>query len=201
MKTLIIPGLDGSGPGHWQDWWLCRDRNAVLVAQTDWRRPDPHAWAARLVEMVQAHPYSWLVAHSLGAALVARVAAERLDLCVAGALLVAPADTDAGVRLTERIGAFAPMPLAPLPFPATVVASRTDPAMQFRRARMFAAAWGARLVDYGDAGHINAASGFGSWPEGPRLLAELQGRRRRPVDIAPAPARRLVVAARGGAYV
>jgi predicted alpha/beta hydrolase family esterase len=31
MTILIVPGLDGAGPGHWQDWWLNNDPNAVLV--------------------------------------------------------------------------------------------------------------------------------------------------------------------------
>ena len=35
-----------------------------------------------------------------------------------------------------------------------------------RLARTFADAWGATLVPAGDAGHIDAASGHGPWPEG-----------------------------------
>ncbi|MEW9625777.1 alpha/beta hydrolase [Rhodanobacter geophilus] len=34
------------------------------------------------------------------------------------------------------------------------------------------AAWGSERVDIGDAGHVNAASGLGEWPQG---LALLQG--------------------------
>jgi predicted alpha/beta hydrolase family esterase len=36
-----------------------------------------------------------------------------------------------------------------------------------------AEAWGARLVDIGDAGHVNAESNLGEWPAGHRLLVEL----------------------------
>ena len=37
--TLIIPGLYGSGEGHWQRYWL-RDRpDSVLVEQDDWDDP------------------------------------------------------------------------------------------------------------------------------------------------------------------
>ena len=49
-KTLIIPGLGGSGPGHWQDWWLRNDPNAVLVEQANWRRPCVEAWTERLID-------------------------------------------------------------------------------------------------------------------------------------------------------
>ena len=83
----------------------------------------------------------------------------------------------------ELIRAFGPISLAPLPFPATVVASRNDSCMQFRRARSFASAWGAELVDYGYSGHINIAAGFGPWPDGPRLLSDIQRRRRRSAPI------------------
>ncbi len=38
--------------------------------------------------------------------------------------------------------------------------------------RAFAQAWGARCADLGDAGHVDAASGHGAWPEGERWLAE-----------------------------
>jgi hypothetical protein len=35
--------------------------------------------------------------------------------------------------------------------------------------------WGAALVDLGDAGHVNADSGFGPWPEGLELRDALDG--------------------------
>lgn len=176
--TLIIPGLRGSEPGHWQDWWLRNDPNARLVAQRDWHDPRPGDWAGALVEATRADPYCWLVAHSLGAILVANLAAERLDLRVSGALLVAPADIEDASWTPPALRAFGPISLAPLPFPATVVASRNDPFARLPRARALARAWGARFVDYGDAGHINVAAGFGVWPDGPRFLAEIRSRRR-----------------------
>ncbi|MFO1140906.1 MAG: alpha/beta hydrolase [Amaricoccus sp.] len=182
-SVLIVPGLGGSGPGHWQNWWLRSDPAAVLVEQASWRHPALDQWTERLVEAVEAHPYAWIVAHSLGVALVTRLAATRLDLRIAGALLVAPADVERMDDLSEELRGFGPLSLAPLPFPATVVASRTDKWMQFRRARSFANAWGTKLVDYGDAGHINVASGFGPWHDGPRLLAEVQARSSRPPTI------------------
>ena len=180
VKTLIVPGLGGSGPGHWQRWWLKNDPNALLVEQADWHRPSIEAWTERLVEAVIAHPNSLLVAHSLGVPLVTRVGAARLDLRIAGALLVAPADVDETASKTEALRALGPMSEAPLPFPATVVASRNDEYMTFRRARSLAFAWGAELVDYGYAAHINVAAGFGPWPDGPRLLSDVRRRSRGP---------------------
>ena len=40
VKRLIVPGLEGSGEGHWQRWWLTQDPDARIVEQDDWHRPD-----------------------------------------------------------------------------------------------------------------------------------------------------------------
>jgi predicted alpha/beta hydrolase family esterase len=65
------------------------------------------------------------------------------------------------------------MPLCRLPFPTIAVASTNDPAVTFERAQLFAASWGSELVNVGDAGHIEAKSGYGPWPEGHLLLEKL----------------------------
>ena len=120
-----------------------------------------------------------LVAHSLGCALVAH-AARRWPALIAravrAALLVAPADVDSPAHTPPETRGFAPMPLARLPFPATVIASDDDPYVTSVRARRFASAWGADFVGAGTVGHINAASGLGDWPAGRRALAALEAR-------------------------
>ena len=70
---------------------------------------------------------------------------------------------------------FAPIPRARLPFPSIVVASRDDPFSEFARAQALAEAWGSRLVDAGEQGHMNADAGLGPWPAGERLLQALRG--------------------------
>lgn len=99
-------------------------------------------------------------------------------LAVRAALLVAPADVDSPAHTPPETRGFAPMPLARLPFPATVIASADDPYVAIDRARAFAAAWGARFVDGGTVGHINAASGLGDWAAGRRALDALVARAR-----------------------
>ncbi|BBE73296.1 RBBP9/YdeN family alpha/beta hydrolase [Oharaeibacter diazotrophicus] len=166
MHRLVVPGYRGSPAGHWQHDWLRRDPRAVLVDQEDFDRPDLALWLERLEMAVRARPGSLIVAHSLGCVLVAHLAARKPDLPVAGALLVAPADVDRLVHRCSDFLGFAPVPRRPLPFPAIVVASRNDPYAAFDRAAGLADAWGAGLVDLGDAGHVNIASGHGHWPEG-----------------------------------
>jgi len=176
-SIVIIPGLGGSGPEHWQSVWSARMPGCSRVAQHDWDRPDRELWLQGLRHAIEgARGPVVLVAHSLACALVAH-AAQRWPALIAravrGALLVAPADVDSPVHTPPETRGFAPIPLAHLPFTATVVASADDPYVTFARARALAAAWGADFVDAGAIGHINAASRLGDWPAGRRALAAL----------------------------
>ena len=170
---LVLPGLNGSGPSHWQSIWERRHRELQRVEQASWSEPRLGDWTATLERAVRAAPAAViLVAHSLACALVAHWARVGATERVAAALLVAPADVDAIGRVEVR--SFAPMPLEPLPFPSWLVASENDPVVTLDRARGFARAWGARFLEAGPCGHINVASGHGPWPEGEALLAELE---------------------------
>src|SRR5690606_12703555 len=114
-----------------------------------------------------------LVAHSLGCILTAWWAAHSPHARrVQGALLVAPGDVERP-DLAAQIHGWAPIVRQPLPFPAVLVGSRNDPYCSFERAEILAQAWGARFVDLGARGHINAESGLGDWPEGRALLQTL----------------------------
>lgn len=174
---LVLPGLGGSGPEHWQTRWEFLRPRYRRVEQRDWDRPDREAWLAALGAAIEGagEPVA-LVAHSLGCALVAHAAARPWAAKVRAALLVAPADVDSVACTPPETRVFAPMPLGRLPFAATVVASQSDPFVTFARARTFAAAWGAELVDAGARGHLNAASGLGDWPAGHAILEALLAR-------------------------
>ncbi|WP_307719435.1 RBBP9/YdeN family alpha/beta hydrolase [Massilia cavernae] len=111
---------------------------------------------------------------SLACVAVAKWAACGSPLTIAGAFLVAPSDVDAPSYPVEATG-FQPMPMERLPFPTLMVASSNDEYVTIERARAFAAAWGSRLVEIKDAGHINGASGYGEWPEGETMLEEFCG--------------------------
>jgi uncharacterized protein len=172
-RVLILPGLNDSGPAHWQTHWE-RQYGYTRVTQADWDRPARGDWLARLTAAVAAAPEPViLVAHSLGCALVAHFAAQTRESGVAAALLVAPADVEDCARTPDVTRCFAPLTLRPLGFRATVVASQDDSYVALPRARHFAACWGADFVDAGALGHINSESDLGSWPEGHRELERL----------------------------
>lgn len=172
--VLIVPGLGGSGPEHWQTRWESLDMRCVRVEQSDWDAPACGEWITRLEQAVRAAVGEVvLVAHSLGVVLVAHWAAAGSVHKVKGALLVAPPDVESPLRTPVEIRNFAPIPRAPLPFPSIVVASHDDPYACIDCPRQLACAWGSRFVDVGAAGHINADSGLGLWQEGRDLLAQL----------------------------
>jgi len=173
---LIVPGLNGSGEGHWQRHWLADHDEAELVEQADWANPQAGRWLHRLEQAVIARPGAVVVAHSLGSILAARLATSSVAPLVGGALLVAPADIERTSTLHARTYEFGTIPTAPLPFPALVVASRDDIYMSLDKARAVAGSWGAPLVDIGHVGHINVASGFGRWAHGYELARQVADR-------------------------
>lgn len=131
-------------------------------------------WIARLEDVVlSTSAPAVLVAHSLGCMLVAAWASHsRNTHRVKAALLVAPSDVE-HEALRPVLASWSPVPLHPLPFKSSLVASRDDPFCSFARAQVFAAAWGSTRVDAGAAGHVNADSGLGAWPWGQDVLNEL----------------------------
>jgi hypothetical protein len=109
-----------------------------------------------------------LVAHSAGVLMVANWALAPTRE-IRGAILVTPADVEnplpPGYPAFDDLKAngWLPIPRAPLPFPAIVVASQNDPLAQFEKVAGLARAWGAELHDAGEVGHLNPAAGYGPW--------------------------------------
>jgi serine hydrolase len=165
LDLLFIAGINGSGPDHWQTRWRSRLPTAKLVEQADWDHPDLEGWVGAVVAASRrAERPIVFIAHSLGVTTLAHAAALLPPGLVKGAFLVAPPGDEA-LRAVGA-GAFAPTPAERLPFPSLLIASRNDPYGVHELAEAKAAQWGSRLVTAGDAGHINADSGHGPWPEG-----------------------------------
>jgi hypothetical protein len=75
--------------------------------------------------------------------------------------------------LPAEVFAFGSPPPVRLRFDAVLASSSNDPYCKLGQSRALAETWGAHFVDLGNAGHVNAASGHGPWPDGERLLAEM----------------------------
>ena len=182
MRVLLLPGWQNIGADHWQSRWE-RLHGYERVEQHDWMRPLRGDWLARLEDVLLTVDASAptasnprpvvLVAHSLGClASVAWAAHSRQTARVAAALLVAPPDLDRE-ELRETLPGWSPVPLQKLPFPSVLIASRNDPFCRPERARQFAEAWGAQLIDAGPRGHLNAESSLGDWLDAHQTLEAL----------------------------
>jgi predicted alpha/beta hydrolase family esterase len=179
VTVLFVPGLRDHVEDHWQTHAARALPGSVTVEPLTVDRLSRNARIAALDRAINAiEGEVVLAAHSAGCLMVAHWAANPTRK-IRAALLAAPADVERplppGYPKFEDLSAngWIPNPRNPLPFPALVVASRNDPLASFASVAELANAWGARLHDAGDVGHLNPAAGFGVWADALPLLAGL----------------------------
>lgn len=172
--VLIVPGLRDAVAGHWQTRLHARLTDAARpvrsVAPTG---RDDLALEPRLAAIERAaraiHGPLVIVAHSGGCVMVAHWA-RRTTRAVQGALLATPPEFDRAMPEgypsldALRAAGWLPVPRESLPFPSFVAASRNDPLARFEGVAGLARDWGSAVVDLGEVGHLNPASGYGEWP-------------------------------------
>jgi predicted alpha/beta hydrolase family esterase len=174
MHVVIVPGWNDSGPGHWQTLWEKKFKG-TRIQQKNWFKPNWEDWIQDTVAQIAALDGPVVIAaHSLGCFAVAGFAARGRTDRVIGALLVAPPDLEQE-NLPSPLVDFRKIPLAELPFPSVLVSSTNDPWCSEERAKRLAKTWGSQHYSLGAKGHINIDAGFGLWPEGEKLLAQLVG--------------------------
>ena len=177
--TVFVPGLRDHVAEHWQTHMAASIPGSITVEPLTENRLSREARVAALeATLAGIEGDIYLVAHSAGVLTVAfwdQIATRPIR----GALLVTPADVEcplpAGYPEQSALEAngWVPMPRLPLSFPALVVASRNDPLGAYDKVVDIARCWRARLHDAGDVGHLNPAAGFGPWPDGYLLWAEM----------------------------
>jgi uncharacterized protein len=164
VRIVIMPGLQDSGPTHWQSRWQALYPEFERVRQDDWETADLDRWAESLDAVVRASNKPVIIAaHSFGCLASVQCASSGIPN-LAGALLVAPADP-AKFGLEERLEHLS------LPIPSILIGSQNDPWMDCERAARWAGRWGSDFLNAGNLGHINADSDIGDWLFG---LAQLQ---------------------------
>jgi predicted alpha/beta hydrolase family esterase len=117
---LTVPGLNGSGPAHWQTLWEQGRTDTIRADLGNLSAPRRNAWVTRLDQAIRtARAPVILAAHSLGCLAVAwwaALAGQTWGWPVAGALLVAPPDVDRARRV-RRTARFRPVAARPAALP------------------------------------------------------------------------------------
>lgn len=177
--VVIVPGLRDAVTEHWQTRLLAQLPGAVGVPPMGREDLDRARRVDALETVVQGivGPIV-LVAHSGGCITVAHWA-RRSRRPVQAALLATPPDFErplpAGYPTLQALDVAGWLPVwrAPLPFCSIVAASRNDPLGEFERVAALARDWGSELLDLGEVGHLNPASGYGEWPLARTLIERL----------------------------
>lgn len=125
---FIIPGFDNSGPSHWQSRWEEKIKTARRIEQQDWQNPTEESWISTIIKEVEtATRPAILVAHSLGVIATVKALHAIHPGTVKGAFLVGLPDVEREELEPAIMRSFAPIPATPLPCPAILVASHSDP--------------------------------------------------------------------------
>jgi len=168
---LILHGLSGSGPGHWQRWLLERltqTGHAVRFPDLpDPDTPDPDSWRREvLAELALLDGHERVViCHSLSCVTWLAVAQE-LQRPVDRVALVAPPSLRSGLRELEP---FFPVTAAAADVASAaahtrLVCSDNDPYCPEGAADLYGHPLGVPVDLLSGRGHLNPEAGFGPWP-------------------------------------
>jgi predicted alpha/beta hydrolase family esterase len=177
--VLIIPGLRDHVEEHWQTHLAAKLQKVRTVEPAETNKLN----CANRVQRIQAELEKIqgpviLVAHSAGVLMTVHWAFKH-QANIQGALLAAPPDLSQKwpenypSSETLREEGWDPLPKEKLPFPSIVVASTNDHLASFESVAYLAALWGSDIINAGDVGHLNPASGFGEWPLAEELILKL----------------------------
>jgi predicted alpha/beta hydrolase family esterase len=176
LRVLILHGLHGSGPEHWQTWLAERLRGkGVEVRYPDLPacdEPCPDRWGMALDEHL-----SWLdaagpgedrvvVCHSLACVLWLRLAARARRPRADRVVLVAPPCAAAGARELEGFfphGATAE-DVARAARRTDLLCGDEDPWCPPGAAHVYGQRLGLPTHVVADGGHLNVDAGYGAWP-------------------------------------
>ncbi|OAL81489.1 esterase [Acinetobacter sp. SFB] len=172
IHTVIVPGVGGSEPAHWQSWLQRQLMSCSRVQQQDWHKPVLETWISEFVNTVSPIQGSiQIVAHSFGCLTTVAALAQHPELNqkIKNLILVAPANParfgEAGFARDSQQDYQRYFHQLKTVVPTTLLISENDPWLSFEDAQCLAQAWKLNPINLGQVGHINVASGFGPFPE------------------------------------
>jgi predicted alpha/beta hydrolase family esterase len=166
---LILHGLEGSGPGHWQTWLAERLRaRGERVSYPDLPEPfdpQPEAWREAVEAELDGLDEPVVLCHSLACLLWLRLARDVEARRAERVLLVAPP------RLPDLapVARFGPDGVAPADVrraagETLLVCSDNDPYCPPGAVAAYAEPLEIPAHVISGAGHINTDAGYGEWP-------------------------------------
>jgi hypothetical protein len=178
--VLIVPGLRDHVSQHWQTLLASRLPRVRTVVPMGRSNLDCRERVMAIEEAAASIDRPIIVVAHSGGVIATLHWARQTRRQLRGGLLATPADFD--LPLPEGYpsmaaldaGGWLPVPRDALPFRSIVAASRNDPLARYERVAEFARSWGSKLVDLGEVGHLNPASGYGDWPQADSLIRELE---------------------------
>lgn len=170
---FTVPGLGNSDHKHWQSFFERSNNNFQRINQLDWITPQCNDWIAEIDRSITQYDLGSvvLIGHSLGSIAITHWA-NLYNRKIKGAMLVAPSDVESP-RYNFKTSGFTPIPLNRIEFKTVIVASSDDPWVSLSRVNQFSEMWGSKLINIGNAGHINVASGHTDWRQGLEILSQL----------------------------
>jgi uncharacterized protein len=171
MAFLLIHGIEGSGPEHWQSWLAtrlhARGLDVAYPSLPDADSPQVERWLDALDAELAGMPVAetTVLCHSLGSLLWLHHAARHPQQQVARALLVSPPQPDH--EEPPSVG-FRPTPLdrdgvAAAARETRLVCSTDDPWCPPVTSRRIGETTGIPIDWLENAGHINTDAGYGPW--------------------------------------
>jgi predicted alpha/beta hydrolase family esterase len=168
---LILHGLEGSGPDHWQTWLAGRLRergdSVSYPALPDPFDPHPTDWDRALADELALLDEPIVLCHSLACLLWLRTAARPApERHASRVLLVAPPyreDLEPVARFLHH-GA-RPRDVTRAAEETLIVCSDDDPYCPPGAVETYAEPLGIPAHVIPGAGHINTDAGFGEWPD------------------------------------
>ena len=167
---LILHGLEGSGPDHWQSWLASRLRErGERVSYPHLPDPfDPHPsdWERALRAELSTLDEPVVLCHSLACLLWLRASAQPDGRLASRVLLVAPPWRDdlAPVARFLEHGARA-RDVSRVAAETLIVCSDDDPYCPSGAIATYGEPLGIPAHVIAGAGHINTDAGYGEWPE------------------------------------
>lgn len=172
QSFLILHGLGGSGPDHWQTWLADeltkRDFHVCYPTFSNVDSPDKKVWLEELAVAFETIPENQpltVITHSLGCLLWLHFAAGQNKRLAKQVILVAPPSP---TRILSAAKSFFPVPLEKENLTRAAaktlfVHSSNDPYCSLNETQNFMNIGLPALV-LPNMGHINVDSGHGKWP-------------------------------------